>query len=259
MRNLTVLALAITFALQSMASAQWGNLKGKFVLDGDAPKAPALTVTKDIETCGKCKLIQESLVVNSANGGIKNVVIFLYPDSKQKRKLKVHSDYDATAKDTISISNKCCRFEPRILALRTTQTLDILNPDPVAHNSKVSPFKNPQINPNIPAGSKVTAKFPKEETYPTEVACSIHPWMKGYLIIKDHPYVGISDGNGAFEIKNLPEGKWRFRVWQERSGNIEQVNVGGKKTKWSKGRVELTIKGDTDLGDIKIAAAEFDG
>ena len=255
---MTLAAIAAATLLPSPASAQWGTLKGKFVFVGDVPTPVAINVTKDQDTCGKCELRQESLVVNPDNAGIRDIVVFLYPTSKQRKKLKVHPDYEAEAKGIVKVSNSCCRFEPHIVPVRTTQTLHILNPDPVAHNSKVTTLKNPAINPNIPAGGMVSATFPREEVFPSEISCSIHPWMKGYLIIKEHPYVAVSDENGEFELKNLPAGEWRFRAWHE-SGYVEKVMMSGKAAKWSKGRFEEEIKdGETlDFGTIEVAAAEL--
>src|SRR5688500_9874845 len=57
----------------SVASAQWGDLKMKFVVDGKAPTLPALTVTKDVPICtamGKRKVPDESFVVGK-DGGVR--------------------------------------------------------------------------------------------------------------------------------------------------------------------------------------------
>ena len=52
---------------------EWGTVKGKVVYDGDAPAVSSLKVTKDIEVCGKHKLVDESVVVGEG-GGLANVV-----------------------------------------------------------------------------------------------------------------------------------------------------------------------------------------
>ena len=82
--------------------------------------------------------------------------------------------------------------------------------------------------------------------------------MKGYLVVKEHPYVGVSDKDGKLTLKNVPAGKWSFQVWQEALGFVSEVKQDGKATKWEKGRVELTIKaGANDLGEVKIPAGAF--
>ncbi|HTN75985.1 MAG TPA: carboxypeptidase-like regulatory domain-containing protein [Pirellulaceae bacterium] len=83
--------------------------------------------------------------------------------------------------------------------------------------------------------------------------------MKGYLIVRDDPYAAISDEAGDFQIRNLPAGNWTLRVWQERTGFVEDVHVQGKATKWLKGQVDVVIEdGKTfDFGEIKVAPREF--
>ena len=65
--------LAVSLACLSVsnpAQAQWGTLTGTFVMDGKAPAAAPIVITKDEEVCGKHNLVNESLVVNPDNGGI---------------------------------------------------------------------------------------------------------------------------------------------------------------------------------------------
>ena len=58
---------------------------------------------------------------------------------------------------------------------------------------------------------------------PVKVACNIHPWMNAWLVVKDHPYMAVSDDNGKLEIKNLPAGEWSFQIWQEKAGYLREV------------------------------------
>ncbi len=81
--------------------------------------------------------------------------------------------------------------------------------------------------------------------------------MKAHLIVTELPYVGISSEDGTLEIANLPVGPVTLRVWHE-LGNIDGATVGGKAEKWTKGRMDITIKGGmNDLGVVKIDAAKF--
>jgi hypothetical protein len=82
--------------------------------------------------------------------------------------------------------------------------------------------------------------------------------MNAILVIKESPYMAVTDADGKFVIENLPEGKWSFQAWHAKSGYIDAATVGGKKTKWAKGKFDHTIAaGDNDLGQIKIAPAVF--
>ena len=46
----------------------------------------------------------------------------------------------------------------------------------------------------------------------------IHPWMKGWIRVFDHPYFAVTDENGAFEIKDAPAGNLRLMVWHGSAG-----------------------------------------
>jgi hypothetical protein len=80
--------------------------------------------------------------------------------------------------------------------------------------------------------------------------------MNSWLLIKDDPYVGLSDEKGHLSIKNLPVGEWTFVVWQENGGYITDATVDGKPTKWARGRVKINVKpGVNKLGKVEIAPA----
>jgi len=162
------------------------------------------------------------------------------------------------AKDKVELDNKCCHFTPHVQMLRTTQTLVVKNSDPIAHNSNLQGFTNPGANPLIPAMKDVELTFPAEESLPITASCKIHSWMKGYVVIRSNPYMAVSDAKGNFTIKDLPAGKdLEFQLWQEKAGYLK--NVSFKKGKAdSKGRFKIKLTaGDTDLGDMKVPAADF--
>lgn len=254
MRNSAFLAagLTILFATSALA-AGWGNLTGRIVYDGTAPAAKPASITKDVAFCGKHNILQENVVVGK-DGGLKNVFVFMYLSSSDP-KPPIHPEYEKTANAEVVLDNEKCRFEPHAVVLRTTQTLVLGNKDSVGHNTKVETFSNLPINPIIPAGGKLPKKFPLPERLPTTVSCSIHPWMTARVMIKDHPYVTVTDSSGNFEIKNVPAGTWTFCAWQEEAGYVDDIKLNGKMTKWKKGRFEVTIKdgGTYDVGEVKFA------
>lgn len=250
MKKFTSLALTITLLALASSTAfaqagKWATLKGQFLYGDKGAKLPAAKIivpSKDAEVCGDTKLFEEKLVVNPENRGIANMVVWLY-----KHKGEVHPGYAKTAADTIKMDNKMLRFTPHTVAVRVGQTLEIGNSDPVGHNSLIGFIKNKGQNPMIPAmGSfKLGPKqIAKTEIVPSSVSCSIHPHMKGYIFVQDHPYVAVSDKDGKFEIKNIPAGKHTLRLWNGKY--VEDVKIDGKKTKWSKGKYKIDIKKDEE-------------
>jgi hypothetical protein len=259
MRRICLLCFAVfaTCLFSGAAFGQgWGSLKGRIVYDGAPPAPQPIAVTKDQEVCGKLNLVDESLVIGK-NGGIKNVLVFIYVERGGKTP-EVHPDLTKAAVEPVVFDNLNCRFEPRMVLVQTNQTLTLSNSDPVAHNTKVDSFSQP-INPLLPPGAKLPQKFTAAERLPARASCSIHPWMTGWVVIKDHPYMAVTDEEGNFEIKNIPAGTWTFQFWQEKSGYLTKVNVNGKPADWARGRVDLDIKDKAalNLGEVKVAPEVF--
>src|SRR5262249_39959131 len=98
-----------------VATEGWGDLKGRFVFEGEAPKFPAINVTQDANYCNPFKekgdLRYETVVVGK-NNGLKNVVVYL-----RTTKPRVHDDYKKTETAEVVLDNKECRFEPHVSLL----------------------------------------------------------------------------------------------------------------------------------------------
>jgi hypothetical protein len=247
MKPLT-LSLLLVVASGVASAQEWGDLEGTFHFKGTPPTPKKLDVNKDPEFCGKHPLVDEDLVVNKENLGIANVVVYLSDTAKPK----IHPDFAKDAAAEVKMDNQNCRFEPRIQALRVGQTLIVGNKDAVGHNTKADFFVNTPFNDLIPAGGSIKKSgFTKAEATPSQVSCSIHPWMKGYLLIREDPYFAVSDKDGKFSIKNLPVGEHTFTVWSNKY--ISSATVDGKPATWARGKVKLTIKpGQNSLGKVEI-------
>lgn len=246
----SILALLLLSAVPELVMAQeWGHVRGQFVLKGDVPVPVTLDIERDAEVCGKVGLVDESLVVNKDNRGIRFVAIWL--DSKTA--VPVHPDLKDISKP-VTLDNKDCRFEPRMAALRTGQKLVLKNSDPVAHNAAVYLNRSSPFNEVISGTTPIERIVKNPETLPARVDCSIHAWMKAWLVVTEHPYVAFTDADGKFELKNVPVGTWRFRFWQERRGSLVQVIRNGMEEKLDKGAVSVEVRpGEySDLGTIEI-------
>ena len=234
----------------------WGDIKGTFVFEGDIPSASKIKVEKDAAVCGKHNLVDEALVVNADNKGIANIVVYMYLSSKDKDP-PIHESYKESEDAEVVFDNKDCEFQPRVALLRTSQTLLIGNKDSVGHNTNMSALN---FNPIVPANGELKKQFKKAQKRPVEVSCNIHPWMKGWVVLKDNPYFAVTDEDGKFEIKNVPAGEWNFTFWHEKSGYVDEVTKDGKSEKWKKGRLSIKVDdGGVDLGELKVAAKVFEG
>jgi plastocyanin len=251
---LLLLASLVHGGLLAPAGAdEWGTLKGKFVLGGEAAAPAALTVDKDLQVCGDHKLVAEELVVGEGKG-VANVVVFV-----RDKSVKVKPELAAAAKEVRPVlDNVNCRFEPHVLFVQAGQELVIKNSDAVGHNSNIATVKNPPSNNLIPAGGEVKAKFTADEAVPAQVTCNIHPWMKGWIVVRNNPYAAVSKADGSFEIADLPAEEVELQFWHEKAGYLGEMTIGGKKESVKKGRMKKAIKaGENDLGEIVLDAGLF--
>jgi plastocyanin len=235
-------------------AAGWGTIKGKFVVDGAAPEAKPVDASKDA-FCAKLDPapIDESVVVGDS-GGLANVVVFLRTGRNEK--VDVHPDYDAGKDEPAVLDNKGCTFVPHITLVRVGQQFVVKNSDPVGHNTNVKLMRNGAANTIVAAGEENKRVLTKEEPTPMPVDCNIHPFMHGYVVVKDNPYMIVSADDGTFEIKNVPAGKREFEFWHEKPGRLKNLKYQGGALN-RQGRANLTIAdGQTiDLGEIKIPSS----
>ena len=249
----TMAAFAFTACPLVASAEEWGTLKGRFTFGGAVPTSSELKADKDVEVCGKHKLLSEEMVVG-ADKGVANVVVFV-----RDKSVKVHPDLAAAKSEKVVLDNKNCRFEPHVAFVQTGQTLVLKNSDTVGHNSNVATIKNPPSNSLIPAGGESTVTFSNDEAIPAQVTCNIHPWMKSWLVVRPNPYAAVSKADGSFEIKNVPAGgELELQLWHEKAGYIGEVTIGGKAEKIAKGRKKVKVAtGDNDLGEMVLNASLF--
>lgn len=245
-------------ASSTIAADETGVLQGRVVFQGKAPVVEKLSLNKDIAICSKTHPVDEDLLVNEVDGGLANVVVWLQLQKGQKLPDVVLPKSRKLPAEVV-ITNKNCRFEPHIAVMTTKQTLVLGNDDPVDHNTLVNSFYNAPFNERVVTGSTVKKKLTKSERLPAQVSCPIHSWMKGWVMVKDHPYMAVSDSHGRFQIPDLPPGEWTFQFWQEKAKYLSKMKLKSGTIEDKKGIYRLTIKpGENNLGEIIVDAALFE-
>lgn len=246
---------AFSMAVMSGASAaEWGSIKGRFLVAGAPPKPMPLTGSRD-QFCTDNKPMDETVAVGE-EGALANVLVFIRVGRRET--IEAHPDYAAQMNEPVVLDNKGCKFIPHVALVRENQILTIKNSDPTGHNSNLALFR---FNPSIAAGEEVQTKVSQEwvsraRSIPVQVTCNIHPFMQAYVLALDHPYMAVSAEDGTFEIKNIPVGKREFQFWHEAPGYLKDVKFAGGVLN-RQGRAELTIANGQilDLGDITVPAA----
>jgi hypothetical protein len=262
MRRLTFSALAVAVLVAAsgltVSAADGATLKGQVVFPAgkEIPKRAELNVTQDKDHClSKGKLLDESVVVNPTNRGVKNVVVYLRPDDTNPKSEFAKNQLpagDANRKPAeVVIDQPCCMFVNRVTVARVGDKLVVKNSAPVPHNFFWDSGNNGAYNVTIPKMDKwAMPEAFKKESPPIQYKCTIHGWMTGYVRLFDHPYYAVTDENGKFEIKNVVPGKYRIVYWHENGlrggakGRLgEEIEVKGPTTELKPTDFDVSPKG----------------
>jgi len=235
----------------------FATLQGVFVLDGEPPRNPTLTITKNFDVCRPGgATVRDKIFITGPSGGLANVLVYAdgIPDSW------VHESMIGNT-NTVEFDQKNCLFLKRIFPMQTTQRLKILNSDPVGHNSDMNPGKNLRFNSSIASGG--FAMYPqqegelKEERVPFPVTCGAHPWMKSHMIFRKNGYFSVTGEDGSFELPMLPAGvDLTIKVWHEASRFVPASAVAGYDSsiaqRWTKrGSFTVNLQPDSQT-ELKV-------
>lgn len=224
------------------AGEGWGKLVGVFHYQGSAPQLGSLaTGGKDAEVCDQAPIPDQSLIVDSGSGGIKNIIVYA------RRTSRIHESYEASAEEPQVFDQENCLFLSHVMPMRVSQPLMIKNSDPIGHNTNISPPADRSVNVLLPGGGESEYQFTRQQNTPVAVACNIHPWMKSYILPRNDPYFALTDEQGQFTIENLPAGEEiEFQIWHERSsGSQGALQITGLTD--GNGRFKQTIPADGEL------------
>lgn len=162
-------------------------------------------------------------VVAAGDGALQNAVVFVSEGLGDRT-------FDPPAQP-VSMEQKGCIYAPHVVTLRANQELDIMNNDTTTHNIHPVPANNREWNKAQPPGTRVDATFAREEIA-IPMKCNIHPWMRSYVAVFKHPFYGVTDKAGHFELKNLPPGDYTIQAWHEKLGtSTQKISVGPGATK----------------------------
>jgi hypothetical protein len=202
-----------------------GSITGTVTLDGTPP------VSKPIDMSASPACVQANSsppvppsVLTGENGALANAVVYI------KQGLG-HYRFD-TPPETSVLEQKNCMYEPHVVALMTDQPFEILNKDPTMHNVHPLPKHNRQWSTSQPAGSAALKSTFARPEFAMEVLCNVHPWMRAWIFVFDHPYYAVTSRAGKFELKNLPPGTYTIEAWHETYRAQDQtVTIGAKESK----------------------------
>ena len=200
-------------AASQPAAGGSASIQGVVKFTGTAPSAEKVKMDAD-PVCQQqhaAPVMTEDVVVN--NGALKNVLIYVKEGA---------AGPFPTPTAPVTLNQMGCWYAPHVFGIQVNQPLEIVNSDATLHNINAKPTKNTPFNVAQPIkGMKTTKKFTKPEVM-VKFKCNVHPWMSAYAVVLDHPYFGVSDAGGNFQIANLPAGTYTIEAWHEKLGKQTQ-------------------------------------
>jgi len=214
MKKFTSTALLMTLIPLSHA-----DVTGKVTLKGTPPPEKEITPATKDANCGK--LISKAPMTRhymvGADSGLGNVFVYVKAGLEGKT-------FPAPA-DKALIDQVNCLYEPYVIGASVGQTVQIRNSDPLMHNVNFAASKSGNDVFNFAQATKgqVNEKaFKKAEIF-VKLQCNVHPWMFGYIGVAESPYWAVTDKDGKFSIKGLPDGKYTLAFAHLKAGEVTQT------------------------------------
>lgn len=121
------------------------------------------------------------------------------------------------------------RFLPHVLGVQAGQPILVRNSDATLSCFHAVPLNNPVKVLALPNEEVGLARFQNPEVM-IQVQCDVHPWMKCWIGVLDHPFFSVTSDAGAYELPGLPPGRCTITVWHEAykpvSREVEVVSGG---------------------------------
>jgi len=219
MRIICKSAFVFCGAMAVSALAHGGSITGTIVFEGKAPPMrPVIPDSADphcVEMHEEDPVINEALVLGEGQtmGNIFVTVTKGLPDE----------EYEVPS-EPFEVSQHGCRYDPHVFVMRVGQTLKVTNPDGIMHNVNGSPKNNPPFNNAMPPSvEEMEVVFSNAEPEPFALKCDIHPWMRSYCAVLEHPYYDVTEKDGKYEISDLPPGEYEIQAWHEKLPPITET------------------------------------
>ena len=220
MKNIKLLSIIMSMGLW-FSSIDAGTLKGHVKYDGKAPKKKKLRMDAD-PVCGSSHsspVLSENFKMAS-DGSMAEALVYL-------KNVKYSGGVPS---EPAVLDQKGCIYTPHVFGMVAGQELLIKNSDATLHNIHSMPKVNKEFNFAMPKVVKEKkATFSKSEPDPFYIKCDVHPWMKTWVLVSDHPYFAVTDAKGNFSIDGIPAGTYEVVCWQEKFGKrtlTAEVTIG---------------------------------
>jgi plastocyanin len=207
------------FAYEAGTVSGGGSIEGQIIYKGPVETRKVIP-NKDVDTCGGIR--EEALIEVNGDHAVQNAAVYLVDVAKGKA-------WPPAGKPP-ELDNVKCEFVPHVQIIPAGK-LDVVNKDPVLHNSHGYYGKRTAFNMAQPNQGQ-TIQTDLSRAGIVRVDCDVHGWMEGWVYVVDNPYYAITGADGKFNITDVPPGTYKLIAVQSLTGPNEQsvTVVSGKPT-----------------------------
>jgi plastocyanin len=188
-----------------------GTVQGRVRLTGAAPANDVIRMNAD-PMCVKASRgshVADEAVLAATDSSLANVFVELvgnFPDTP-------------VPAEPVSIDQRGCVYSPRVVGLRAGQALQVRNSDDGLHNVHGTSTDRDGFNVSQPMSGMVNTFRPRDPGI-LRLQCDVHTWMVAFVGVVNHPYFAVTAADGAFTLRDVPEGTYQLRAWHEKLGTI---------------------------------------
>jgi plastocyanin len=187
---------AVGSAEDAKSPPKTGELLGTVRFTGKVPEPKKVATTSGTQ-------LEYPVEVDPNTQGVLNAVVML-EDAPPQPKLKTDKPVIVDQKDE--------RFVPRVVAVQYGRVVRFDNSDNINHSVEASSLVEAnQFNRIAGPGFPVEQVFEPQKP-PVMIGCSLHPWMRAWVYVVQHPWFAVTDKNGRFTIANVPPGSYQLLV-----------------------------------------------
>jgi hypothetical protein len=205
-------------AYQPDAATSGGTVTGTITAPATLTAGAPAPAGRDSATCGPA--IPDESVVRQGSG-LGGAVVWL-DDIRRGKPLPMDR--------RIELESDKCRLTPRVQAGVVGSAVNV-----IAHDDFRQHLRFLAGGEREPRAWVLLGQY--EQVIPSERPFAVpglvvvrdrdHTWPTAYLAVFDHPYFAVTAPNGTFTIDRVPPGRYRLKVWHERTKMAERlVDVG---------------------------------
>jgi hypothetical protein len=192
--------------------AQCRTLTVRVVWEGPSPNVPPLSMFQaKTRPGGKMELPNPNAPRIGQRNGLADAIVYLRNvDLKKSRQWDLPPvSVEVNAADMVVHSGETWS---RFGVVRRGETAQLLSREPSVHGIRGRGgdfFTQMLFVPNAPVNRRFSDAGIVELS-----SGSWYYWMRGYLVVSDHPYAGLTDANGMVRMAKVPEGEYEVVCWK---------------------------------------------